>query len=300
MLKLLIVDDEKLVREGLKKCFNWFQYNITEIQEACNGEEALDKIANFKPDIILLDVMIPVISGIEVSKVIKDELPSSKIIFISGYNDVNYLKSALKVNAVHYIFKPVEIDELENAIEKAVNMIEADSIRSLRESFHLKKKESCAGDLEEFETGGNNINVKDDCDTDKDYRDEDKEQGFINTKYRSRIVNCAKEYIDKNYTKNISISTIAEYLHLTPNYVSLLFKQEMGMTIMSYITQLRMNKALKLLKESNLKVSEVADSVGYKDPNYFSKLFKRYYGYNPSDFRFTQYVSERPPQYTVE
>jgi len=265
-MKLLIVDDERLVREGLKKCFDWSYYGITDIQEACNGEEALERIVDFEPDIILLDVMIPVISGIEVSKAIKDKLPSSKIIFISGYSDINYLKLAFKVDAVDYIFKPVEFDELESAIRKAVDMLNADTFER-----QYVKRETAKMETEEYTVVEN-----------------DSGKLSTDTKFSSRIVICAKDYIENNYMKDISIKDIADHLYLTPNYVSLLFKQEMNITIMTYVTQLRMKEAIKLLKDNNLRVCEVADNVGYKDANHFSKLFKKYFGYNPSDFRFTQ------------
>jgi YesN/AraC family two-component response regulator len=111
-------------------------------------------------------------------------------------------------------------------------------------------------------------------------------------KYSSRIVVCAKDYIEDNYMKDISIKDIADHLYLTPNYVSLLFKQEMNITVMAYVTQLRMKEAVRLLKDNNLRVCEVADAVGYKDANHFSKLFKKYFGYNPSDFRFTQHFQQ--------
>ncbi len=257
-MKLLIVDDERPVREGLKKCFNWSYYGINSIQDACNGEEALEKVNNFKPDIILLDVMIPVINGIEVSKSIKEKLPFSKIIFISGYNDISYLKSAFKVDAVDYIFKPVEIDELEIAISKAIDMLNAD----------INKK------------------VISESNTDED----EYEKAVTNINYSSRIAICAKDYIENNYMKDISIKDIANHLYLTPNYVSRLFKQEMNMTIMTYVTELRMKKAVELLMDDNLKVYEVAGIVGYKDANYFSKLFKNFFGYNPSDYRFAPCV----------
>jgi two-component system response regulator YesN len=124
MLKLFIVDDEPDTREGLRYYFNWDKYNIEVVGEADDGSSAIPMIFREKPDIILTDVKMPEVDGIQMAKHIRASDKNAKIIFISGYDDVAYIKSALKLDAIDYILKPVDLNELEQVIEKVIHMID--------------------------------------------------------------------------------------------------------------------------------------------------------------------------------
>lgn len=121
MLKLLIVDDEKRTREYLRKCIPWQSLNITSIQEAEDGDLALKAASIFKPDIILTDVRMPRMTGIEFATLLRQQLPHCKLIFISGYTDKEYLKSAIRLKAVSYVEKPLVLEDLIAAVESAVS-----------------------------------------------------------------------------------------------------------------------------------------------------------------------------------
>jgi two-component system response regulator YesN len=99
------------------------------------------------------------------------------------------------------------------------------------------------------------------------------------------IVQQALLYIERNYMNEISILQIADELQVTPNYLSSIFHKRMGTTLIKYLTQLRLNKAQELLKESNAQVQAVAEMVGYVNPRYFAKLFTDMFGCTPSDFK---------------
>jgi two-component system response regulator YesN len=120
MYRLVIVDDEPTVRHGLSNYFDWKQYGIEVVDEADDGDVALDVIDRMKPDIVLTDVRMPNMDGILLSHEIKARYPATKIIFVSGHDDADYLKSALKVNAVDYIFKPINMQELSAVVERVV------------------------------------------------------------------------------------------------------------------------------------------------------------------------------------
>ena len=123
MYKVFIVDDEPSARLGLSECFPWEQYGCVVVGEAENGKEALDKISRLKPDIVLTDVKMPYVDGIELAKQINLRFPEIKIIFISGYNDIRYLKEAFHVSAIDYIFKPINLKEVERVIGKATGSL---------------------------------------------------------------------------------------------------------------------------------------------------------------------------------
>lgn len=123
MYRLMIVDDDFHARYGLKNYFDWAHYGIQVVGEAENGEVALQLYPLAKPQIVLTDVKMPKMDGIELTKSLHQIDPAIKVVFISGYDDLEYLKSALKVNAIDYIFKSIDLDELATIISRVVTMI---------------------------------------------------------------------------------------------------------------------------------------------------------------------------------
>ncbi|UKS27139.1 response regulator [Paenibacillus sp. HWE-109] len=126
MYKLVIVDDEPTVRFGLSTYFNWSQYGIEVVDTADDGDVGLEVIERAKPDIVLTDVRMPTMDGIQMSNILSDRFPAIKIVFVSGHDDAEYLKSALKVKAIDYIFKPVNLQELTVVVERLVAALQAE------------------------------------------------------------------------------------------------------------------------------------------------------------------------------
>ena len=99
----------------------------------------------------------------------------------------------------------------------------------------------------------------------------------------------AKDFIARNYGDgDLSVETLCSYLHLSPTYFSTLFKREVGMSFIAYLTEVRMERAAQLLRETEEKTYLIAEQTGYTDPNYFSYVFKRRFGVSPSKFRAGQ------------
>jgi len=122
-IKLLIVDDEKLDRIGLSRQLDWESFSITTVILANNGPAAIDILKTNKIDILLTDIKMPVMSGIELAKHARNINPSLKIVFVTGYDDFDYMKVAIQIQAYEYILKPVQSDELEACIIGLVNAI---------------------------------------------------------------------------------------------------------------------------------------------------------------------------------
>ena len=125
-MKLLLVDDEIYVRRRILMKLDWETLGVTEVRDTDNGMEAIRMVETFSPDILLTDVRMPHIDGIQLAEKINQMKPDCKIIFISGYSDVPYLRGAIRLNAVSYIEKPVDIDELTGVLKKAIEAINRD------------------------------------------------------------------------------------------------------------------------------------------------------------------------------
>ena len=119
-MKVLIIDDEPPVRESIKLLIPWDKYGVLQVREACNGEEALEMIERDKPQIVFTDIRMPVMDGIEVLKRLRERGERMKVIIISGYNDFEYVRSALKYGSFDYILKPIDEEELLSVFEKAL------------------------------------------------------------------------------------------------------------------------------------------------------------------------------------
>jgi two-component system response regulator YesN len=118
MFSVLIVDDEYLERRGLRKHFDWQAHGMEVAGEAENGVEALRFLENRPVDFLVTDVSMPVMDGIELAREVKKRYPLMKILFISGYNDLEYLKGALKVEAVDYLFKAIDLAEMSQTVRR--------------------------------------------------------------------------------------------------------------------------------------------------------------------------------------
>lgn len=132
MYKVFIVDDEPNARYGLRDYFNWSQYGIEVIGEADDGESALEAMDGRMPDIVLTDVKMPNMDGIQLSEKLREKCENIKIVFISGHDDVNYLKSALKADVIDYILKPINMKELGETIKKVVHILDDESSQKKR------------------------------------------------------------------------------------------------------------------------------------------------------------------------
>ncbi len=256
MLKLLIVDDEKNTRETLKDYISWHELGITKVETAKNGLDALGILQNFIPNILLTDVRMPKMDGIELATKIRENYPECKIIFLSGYSDKEYLMSAIKLRAFGYIEKPINRQEVITIITDAVSLYyEEQKIRSdERNRIHS---------LVDSLSAPNN------------------ERDMIKIK-----INDIIKYINEHYSENdISVKAIADHAYMSTSYLCVFFKKYTNKTLNDYLTEVRIENAKLLLKDNRKKLYEIATSVGFTDANYFSTLFKKITGMTPSEYK---------------
>ena len=249
MIKVMIVDDEKYVRTGVKNGTDWSLINCEVVGEASNGVEGLELAKELKPDLVISDIKMPKKTGIEMAEELIEKYPDTKVIFLTAYDDFEYARAAIRIGVSDYLLKPFEDGELEAAVQRLM---------------HLHPNEDAANmELEnELISLVNKENVE------------------------NKYVCNALEYIEKNFSNNdFSITGIAEKLSVSEGHLSRLFKSETGISINNYLTRYRIRKAMDYLKDVSAKVYEVADKVGYQDIAYFSNTFKKLVGKSPSDYQ---------------
>lgn len=507
MYKVVIIDDEPIVRKGIVNVINWHGLGCEVVAEASNGHEGIEIINAHKPDIILTDINMPEMDGLEMIRQTIKKIPWSKIIVLTGYREFDYIQEALKLGASEYLLKPSKIDEITTAVKKACLELEYknrrdESIQVLEEHFkkslpllkekllfdivfssshnileiademalysmvineflivsvdlshkntvdiyqkqlfkigiknafidifsdqylcetinvtqsrivfilqpersHFEFQEDVHKKAESFQVivkscfdiemtlgistlgnGWQTLNPKmKECEQALDYKiyfgedalilyediknlslikedhnivnlsrdimsaikignevllselnlklkniietldnyqtvyvklakeiskkddlDFDTCTSFIqyhklyeeiaitymtinkniNMKNLSVVLKQSLEYIQNNYQDSISLQDVADYTYVSIYYLSRMFKKEIGKNFVEYLNEYRMNKAKYYLKDFELKTYEVAQLVGISDPHYFSKLFKKYTGETPTDYR---------------
>lgn len=140
---LLIVEDEVRTREGLTDSVNWRSFGISLVEAVATAEEALRVLAEHDVDIVLTDIVMPGIDGLELAKIIRERYPDTRIVLISGYGDAENLRSAIRVDVVEFVFKPVDLDELCAAVKKAVSWVQRErNQKKLIDSLQTRLKNS--------------------------------------------------------------------------------------------------------------------------------------------------------------
>ena len=238
-LRVLLVDDEIMIREGFKRLFDWEAHDCEVIGEAADGMEAMAQIDTLKPDIVIMDINIPIMNGLKVIKLARIKHPDIAFVIVSGYDDFSYCREALRLQITDYILKPVNYEEFGTCID------------NLKISLFEKRVSTT---------------------------EESKEQ-------EARTIESITRYMQANLAKEMSLSVLADEFHLNTQYISQLFKNEIGVNFLVYLTSIRMEKAKKLLLSTSLSVAEVAEQSGYGDYRVFTKVFKKSEGITPSQYR---------------
>lgn len=139
MIKVFLVEDEIIVRNGIKNQINWEKEGFEFVGEASDGELAFPMIQQIKPDIIITDIKMPFMDGLQLSKLVKKELPDIKIIILSGYDEFEFAKEAINIGITDYLLKPIASEELLNAVLRVSNIIYEEQLK--KENLKLYKME---------------------------------------------------------------------------------------------------------------------------------------------------------------
>ncbi len=255
MFKIIIVEDEDLIRKGLVFTFDWLSYDCVVVGEASNGQEALELIKEQQPDIVITDIKMPIMDGLEMLE--HSETRLFETIIITGYAEFSYAKKAIQFDVSEFLLKPLDHSELGHVLEKLIVKIKnKQMVKSIQEKV-------------------------------KDYSELkviDLEYYYHDSHYNSRYTPKVLEYVAMHYGHKTSIDTIADELEVSSAYLSKKFKEDTKHTFNDFLNKYRIQKALEYMYESDMKIYEIAEIVGYSEYKYFSQVFKNYMNYSPTEF----------------
>lgn len=253
MIRVLIADDERLEREALAEMVaRRFEHEAV-IQTAENGRRAADTAILWGADLILMDIEMPGINGLDAARAVLEQKPECKVIFVTAYSLFQYAHEAMHLGACDYLLKPVDPDEAEAAIRRAMRQIEAG--RRLAELAPVEPEPPAGADTPEAED-------------------------------RNALVMAhVRRYMEDNYMFDLSLDSVSEILRISPAYLSAQFKKYQKMNFLDCLTELRINAAKQLLEDPLRSAAEVASMVGYEDASYFARAFKKRTGMTPTQYR---------------
>ena len=246
---VLLVDDEEPALEGLEKGVDWKKVGISKIYKCHSKDTAIRMLKTYSIDMVVTDIEMPGGSGIELIRWVRENKPCTESVFYTGHAEFEFVHEALRLGVTDYLLKPVEYDTLENILLE------------MEKKIYEREKSVDLKDIVEDLTDESQIEV----------------------------VDQVKKLIAENISVgNLQREELANMVHISPGYLSRIFKKETGMSLSDYIIQRRITIAKQLLAKTNLPVTTIAQKIGLSYASYFTKLFKEKVNMTPQEYRQSQ------------
>lgn len=249
MYKVLIVDDEQNIRDRLALKMPWTKIGFEVAGSAENGEEAWAHVRRAQPHVVLTDILMPGMTGLELIDKVRRHYPAVRTAVMSAYDDFKYAKDAIRFGVKGYLLKPIIREEMMELFARIAGELAA-------------------------EAGGR--------------QEAAPPQPPVRQLEPNLYIAEAARYIGEHYMERILLEDVAGHLHINPNYFSTLFKRETGHNFIDYVNEIRIRRSMDLLLSGGKKISEVATQVGFSNFSYFNKIFKRLAGVTPQMYLESQ------------
>jgi two-component system response regulator YesN len=353
-VNVLIAEDEYQVREGMSEFIRDLGPPYHLIGCAANGLEAINLFEMQQPDVLLTDIRMPIMDGFELIKRVSADYPATNIIIVSGYDDFEYARTAMRYGVKEYILKPLNKEELVSSLlttakSMYINIDKFKEIMINKEKWDLRLSELESNLFDYVELGAvkqveqmaplfleaimNKVNrdimrqipfILDSLITLRKRMASIEFTGaLIESRWRSLAnilsptvgqellitetltfyIFCAqvvkdcrklacpdvllrcKEMLETQYMHDLSLLYMADLLGVSAAYLSRMFKKEFGTNFIDYLNHIRLEKAKQLLDTPFFRIKDIAIMTGYRNTYYFNRLFKRYTGHTPQEYR---------------
>lgn len=249
--RILIVDDDATERDGIEFLLKRLDSDC-EIVKACSGAEALERYDRERFDLVITDIKMPLMNGIELCRNIRQRSAETVLVVLSAYGDFEYTQKAIQLRVNDYLLKPISVEEFDSVMTNALRLA----------------RRGARADVPSPEAGLS------------EYRQE-----CMSTEADSRIISEVMRCVEEHYMENIGLEWAAAQVELSPGYLSGFFKRSLGKSFTQYLIGVRMEKARELLAKTNMRVAEVGTAVGYANASYFCLQFRKFYGVTPNQIR---------------
>ena len=258
-MKLLIADDEQKIRTGMAS-LDWASVGITEVALAVNGLEAEKYLKEEHFDIMICDIKMPGLTGLDLAAYVKEHMLDTSVILLSGFSEFEYAREALKNNVCDYMLKPLRPKDI------------LDTVKNVMENLERKRyREKVVRDYEAASSS-------------PDFT-EQMRWNFrgVNPQIMEILMN-----LSKNFNGTVSLNALADQYYFSSAYLSRMIKKETGYSFSEILLSIRLAAAVRLLGKKQYKISYIADKAGFSDHKYFGQVFKKVFGCKPAEFRKRQ------------
>ncbi len=246
-LKVILVDDERIIINGLKRMIPWEEFGCAVVAEAYDGQEGLAVIRRLKPDILLTDIRMPNLDGLRMIAALLSELPGLQISVLTAHRDFEYARQAISLGVTRYLLKPSKMPELMEAVREMARRCRDMNPPAAQD----KPAETPDSDASSF------------------------------------VLSAAMAYIRKHYAQAISLESVADSVYVSQWHLSRLINQHTGQSFLQTVNSLRIRKAEELLADPSLQIQQIARQVGFGSAAHFTRVFKQIKGITPGEYRRT-------------
>lgn len=250
--KVLIAEDEAIIRKGLIMTVDWEGKGCDSPLEAGDGQQAMEQIKAHTPDIVLMDINLPIMNGLDVLEQSMEAYGYSAII-ITGFSDFDYARRAIRYGVTDFLLKPLDVDELYEALENA--KLERRR-RQTFDAYQGAKQDMLGTDL----------------------------MVGIEPEEPDEAVQHMIELLHQNLSDKITLRDIAEKLNYSETHLIRKFKAATGTNYSDYLNRIRIQKSLSMIRQGDTDLQAVADACGFSEYKYFSLVFRKYMGCSPREY----------------
>lgn len=258
--KVVIVDDEEIIAEGLSKVIDWESLGCEVVATAFDAVEGSEAIRTHSPQMLLTDINMPNVTGLEMLAGLRSEFPTMQVTIISGYNDFTLAQEAMRLGACRYLLKPTKMDEIYEAIRQMKAVLDKELSKdepATAEKPSTAEKAAIQGEA----------------------------SGEENSEASHFIVRNALAYIKEHHAEKLTLNQVAEHCYVSQWHLSKLLNGQLKQTYYEILNQIRIDRAKELLKDGSLRISDISDMVGYGEAAHFSRVFKKETGMSANEFR---------------
>jgi two-component system, response regulator YesN len=251
-MTILVIEDEELILDGIVDILKTLTEFPCKVLKAYSGTDGLKISRKLRPNLIITDIVMPNMTGLDLIESAQKENICKNFVILSGHDKFSFAQRAIRCGVIDYILKPIDKERLLSAVTQVYRLL----------------PQQCSIDSEDYLPDIPFFNQK-----------------FDDSEYPASLKQVIS-YIQRNFTKDISLQSISEHLFLHPSYISSLINKYMGLSFINYLDFVRVTKAAKLLiNNHSLSVSEVSYLSGYNNERRLYNVFQKYLQMTPGDFR---------------
>lgn len=243
MYRVVLIDDENIIVEGLRRVIRWADYSCQVVGTACDGEEGMRLIRQLRPDILFTDIRMPGRDGLSMVAALRSEYPDMQVAILTGYRDFAYAQEAIRLGVVRFLLKPSKLEEIKEAL----------TVMTQR----LNKLPAGQEEEDQAQNAG------------------------------SFIVNQALGFMEKNYSRKLTLQEVADCCYVSQWHLSKLLNRYAGKSFYDILNAIRIQKAKELLADPKLKIGQIGEMVGYADTAHFARTFRKLEGMSANEYRNT-------------